>query len=307
MLRSFLIASAALLSASAFAADLGVKKPTPVTPVSAACKETKGLPADAFGFASGSDVADLGAWGVGLDNSYVAGYRGGRGYGYSSTLQVSGSFIPCLEVGPYVFVSGGGFKPYGGLNATGTVLGGGIEMKYKLMGRATNGFGLTLAVNPNFGGYDGRNYFNGSSSAFGNSFRLLADAELVKGKLYGALNIELFQSAFANNNGPIMGPQPNTSQFNVRGALSYAATDALFVGAEASYQVQKTGMWGNGNFRAAAAYVGPTFLWAINDKWTLNGTWAYQVAGTDKAGPGRHLGTSVMPLNQARLKLGYAF
>ena len=307
MFRSLVVASAALLSVSAFAADLGVKKPSPAPVVSAACKETKALPVDAFGFATGSDVADLGAWGLGFDNTYSAGIRGGRGYGYSSTLQISGSFLPCFEVGPYLFVSGGGFKPYGGNNTAGSVVGGGVEMKYKLFGRATHGLGLTLAVNPNFGGYSGTNYFNGNSSAFGNSFRLLADAELVKGKLYGALNIELFQSAFANNNGPVLGPQPNTSQFNVRGALSYAATDALFVGAEASYQVQKTGLWGNGNFRAAAAYVGPTFLWAINDKWTLNGTWAYQIAGTDKSGPGRHLGTTILPLHQARLKLGYAF
>lgn len=307
MFRSFVVASAALISVSAFAADLGVKKPAPAPVVSAACKETKALPADAFGFATGSDVADLGAWGAGLDSTYSAGFRGGRGYGYSSTFQVSGSFIPCVEFGPYLFVSGGAYKPYNGANTSGNVLGGGVEFKYKLLGRATNGIGLTFDVSPNFGGYSGRNYFNGSSSAFGNSFRLLADAELIKGKLYGAVNLELFQSAFANNNGPLLGPQPNTSQFNVRAALSYAATDALFVGAEASYQVQKTGMWANGNFRAAAVYVGPTFLWAINDKWSVNGTWAYQVAGTDKSGPGRKLGTTILPLNMARLKLGYSF
>ena len=90
MFRSIVVASAALLSFSAFAADLGVKKPSPVATISAACKETKGLPADAFGFATGSDVADLGAWGVALDNTYVAGGRSGRAYGYVGTVQVSG-------------------------------------------------------------------------------------------------------------------------------------------------------------------------------------------------------------------------
>lgn len=78
MFRSFIVAGAALASVSAFAADLGYKKPSPVAAVSAMCKEKKALPVDAFGFATGSDVADLGAWGAGFDGVYVAGGRGGK-------------------------------------------------------------------------------------------------------------------------------------------------------------------------------------------------------------------------------------
>lgn len=305
MFRSLVVAGAALASVSAFAADLGYKKPAPVAAVSAMCKEKKALPVDAFGFATGSDVADLGAWGAGLDNTYVTGGRGGKSYGYTGTAQVSTSFFPCLEVGPYLFYSVGGFKPYGGADTSGSIVGGGVEMKYKLLGRATHGVGMTLAVSPNFGGYNGRNYFGGSSTVFGNSYRMLIDAELVKDKLYGALNFEVFQTAF-NDNNRVFGPLPNLSQFNVRGALAYAATDSVFVGAEANWQVAKQGMWLNGRFRAAA-YVGPTFLWAINDKWTVNGTFQTQIAGTDKSGPGRKLGTVVFPVNQARLKVAYTF
>lgn len=300
MFRSLVIAGAALAATSAFAADLGYKKPAPVAAVSAMCKEKKALPVDAFGFATGSDVADLGAWGAGLDNVYVAGGRGGKSYAYTGTLQVSTSFFPCLEVGPYIFGTAAGFKPYGGLNTTASAIGGGVEMKYKLLGRATHGIGLTAAVSPNFASVDPA--FGGNFTQFGNSFRLLADTEIVKDKLYGALNIELFQSAPMNTLASF-----NTSTFAVRGALSYAATDSIYVGAEASWQVAKFGLWQNGNFIAAAAYVGPTFLWAINDKWTLNGTWATQIAGTDKSGPGRKLGTNFFPVNQARLKLAYTF
>lgn len=303
MLRSFTLASAALLSLSAYAADLGVKKPAPVAAVSAACKETKGLPADAFGFATGSDVADLGAWGVALDNTAFAGGRGGRSAGYTGTVQVSGSFFPCFEVGPYVTYGIAAFKPYGGVQREGALLGGGIEMKYKFLGRATHGLGLTLAVSPNFMGYNGFTIYGGHNTVFNNSYRLLVDAELMKGKLYGALNLELFQSAY-NNTLPGF---RNLSQINVRGALTTPVTDSLYLGGEVSYQLAKTGMWADGAFRAYAAYVGPTFFWAINDKFTLNGTWAYQVAGNDKSGPGHRLGTQVFPLHQARLKLAYAF
>jgi hypothetical protein len=305
MFRSLVVAGAALVSVSAFAADLGYKKPSPVAAVSAMCKEKKALPVDAFGFATGSDVSDLGAWGAGFDNVYVAGGRGGKSYGYTGTAQVSTSFFPCFEVGPYLYYGIAGFDAYGVTpERKGTVVGGGVEMKYKLLGRATHGVGMTLAVSPNFGAYNGFTVYGGHSSVFNNSYRLLMDAELVKGKLYGALNVELFQSAYGNT----LPGFRNLSQFNVRGALTYAATDALFVGAEANVQVAKTGMWADGAFRASAVYVGPTFLWAINDKWTVNGTFQTQVAGTDKTGRrAANLGTAVFPVNQARLKVAYTF
>lgn len=304
MFRPALFATALFVANGAFAADLGAKKPGPVAPApSAACKETKGLPVDAFGFATGSDVSDLGAWGIALDNVYVAGGRGGRTYGYTGTVQVSGSFLPCFEIGPYAYYNIAGYKPYGGVERQGTLLGGGVEMKYKFLGRATHGMGLTLAVSPNIGRYNGFAIYGGRDAVFGNSYRLLADGELVKGKLFGALNIELFQSAYADT----LPGFRNLSQLNVRGALTSPVTDSLYLGAEASFQVAKTGMWMDGSFRATAAYIGPSFLWAINDKFTLNGTWAYQVYGNDKSGPNKRLGTLVFPLHQARLKLAYAF
>jgi hypothetical protein len=305
MFRSLIVAGTALVSVSAFAADLGYKKPSPIAAVSAMCKEKTALAADAFGFATGSDVMDLGAWAGALDQTYVAGGRGGKVYGYVGTAQVSGSFFPCFEVGPYLYYGIGGSDAYGPApERKGTLLGGGVEMKYKLLGRATHGVGMTLAVSPNFGAYNGFTVYGGHSSVFNNSYRMLVDAELVKGKLYGALNVELFQSAYSNT----LPGFPNLSQFNVRGALSYAATDALFVGAEASVQVAKTGMWADGRFRGSAVYVGPTFLWAINSKWTVNGTFQTQIAGTDKTGRrAANLGTAVFPVNQARLKVAYTF
>lgn len=136
MFRTLVVAGTALVATSAFAADLGYKKPSPVAAVSAMCKEKTALPADAFGFATGSDVMDLGAWAGALDNTYVSGNRGGKGYGYVGTAQISGSFLRCLEVGPYLYYGIAGFKPYGGLETKGTLLGGGVEMKYKVLGRA---------------------------------------------------------------------------------------------------------------------------------------------------------------------------
>lgn len=301
MIRTLTIATALLASSVAFSADLGRKKPTAPAPVSAACKETKALPADAFGFATGSDVADLGAWGAAIDVAGGIGARGGEFRGVTPVLQISGSFFPCLEVGPYAFFTSNNFKAYGAgtTNNSGSVVGGGLEMKYKLLGRAPHGIGLTFAVNPNAGGYSGRFYGN-SSSVFNNSFRLLADAELMRDKLFGTLNLELFQNTIDNN------ALKNLSTLAIRGALAYKATDSLFVGAEASYQRGYEGTWMK-RYVAQAFYVGPTFFWAINDKFTLNGTVAFQVAGSDKYAPNAGLGIGFFPRTQGRLKLAYAF
>lgn len=303
MFRNLVIASSLLVASSAFAADLGKKPGAPVAPApSAACKETKGLPADAFGFATGSDVADLGAWGIALDTAATKGVRGGTGTFVTPTLQVSGSFFPCLEVGPYVYLTSSTFDAYGPTRSvSGTVLGGGMELKYKLLGRATHGIGLTLAVNPNAGRYNGGFYGVGTrdGSVFNNSFRLLADVQLAS-KLYAAVNVELFQNTIANN------PLKNLSTFAVRGALTYAVTDSIYLGGEVSHQRGYEGTWMK-RYVANATYVGPTFLWAINDKFTLNGTAAFQVAGSDKYAPGRGLGIGFFPRTQGRLKLSYAF
>lgn len=304
MFRSAVFASLLLAASAASAADLGAKKPTPAAPaISGACKETKALPTEAHGFATGSDVFDLNTWGTSLDNIYVGGGRGGRSYAYTGLLQVSGSFFPCLEVGPYALYTIAGFKPYGGVERQGTILGGGIEIKYKLFGRATDGFGVTAVISPNAGRYTGSSIYGGRDATFGNSYRLLVDRELVQDKLWGVLNLELYQAAYENT----LPGFRNTSQFNVRTALTAAINDSLYLGGEASFQFAQAGLWLNGPFRATAAYIGPTFQWNVTEKAVISGTWAYQFYGNDKSGPNRELGTLVFPLHQVRVKLAYNF
>ena len=141
-----------------------------------------------------------------------------------------------------------------------------------------------------------------NQKVFGNSFRLLADGELIKGRLYGAANLELNQIIVDSGTFGV----GKASFLNLRGALTTPLTDALYIGAEASYQRAYQGTWLN-RYAGQAYYLGPTFLWQINDKFTLNGTWAYQVGGNAKISPGRALGIDIFPRHNARLKLAYAF
>lgn len=63
---AFALAAASLLS-PALAADLPSRKGAPAAPpVLSACSESEGIPTDAFGFTTGSDVADPGSFGASL-------------------------------------------------------------------------------------------------------------------------------------------------------------------------------------------------------------------------------------------------
>lgn len=300
MIRSLAFASALVVSGAAFAADLAYKKPSPVAPAaSAACKEKTGLPADIFGFSTGSDVADLGSWGVALDTMTSFGSRGGRFAAFSPTVQVSGSFLPCFEVGPFVNGFTSSFKPYGGgASANTTALGGGVEMKYKFLGRATHGIGVTLAVTPSIMGWDFPAGANGTG--YGASIRLLTDMELMKDKLYGAFNAEYVPGWLES-----AGVTTKTSFLNFRLALSAKLSDTFYVGAEASHQRAYAGSTFNTG-AGSATFVGPTFFWQATDKISINGAWAYQVTGESLLA-GRKLNLETFNRHQTRLKLAYAF
>ena len=97
------VIAATLVAGAATAADLPSRKSAPApVPVATVCADSEGIPTDAFGFTTGSDVADRGNFGPSL--SYFGGFgaRGGRSAAHSFQLQGSYGLAPCLEVGPYL-------------------------------------------------------------------------------------------------------------------------------------------------------------------------------------------------------------
>jgi hypothetical protein len=300
MIRGAFLASALVVASGAFAADLGAKKPSPAAPaVSAACKETRSLPADVFGFSTGSDVSDLHAWGAAVDTVTSFGSRGGTFTSFAPLFQVSGSFFPCFEVGPYVGGVFSNFKAYGtNFSASTTGIGGGIELKYKLLGRSVHGLGLTLAITPSVTHFDFPGNVNGT--AYGASFRLLSDFEIMRDRLFGAVNLEYVPGWLRSG-----GVTTETSFLNIRAALSTKVLDNLYVGVEASHQRAYAGTGFNRD-AGHANFVGPTFFWQATEKLSINGAWAYQVSG-DSLLPGRKLNLETFNRHQLRVKAAYAF
>jgi hypothetical protein len=150
-----------IAAGTAHAADPSGRKGPPHAPepAFAGCKETKdsALPADVFGFGSGTDVADPGALGAGLEYNGGFGRRGGTFNGHSLKAQVPYGLAPCLEIGPSLNVGiGRGTDRLTLTTDRATVFGGQFEVKYKLLGRATHGVGLTVVTEPGYSSVNSR-------------------------------------------------------------------------------------------------------------------------------------------------------
>jgi hypothetical protein len=316
---------ASLLSMSAAAAaDMPGKviKPIPPSAPSAACLETSGLPTDIFGFSSGSDVADLGSWGGSLEYNGAYGTRFGTLSGHNIKAQVSTSPFPCLEIGPSLNYGSARLNNRIDLTSTtATAFGGQIEFKYKILGRAIHGIGLTVSAEPGYSAVNNRlsdplTPFFGSerSRAASNSFKILTDFALIPDRVYGAFNVEYGQgwnSSETNGlNGcaPAVGPTGGwcrASSFNMRAAVSAKLADNFYLGAEGQYLSAYQGTFLN-QMNGHAWFIGPTAFWQATEKFAISGTFATQVAGQARGTP-NSLDLTNFSRHVAKLKLGYSF
>ncbi|MGL4495926.1 MAG: hypothetical protein ACRCXM_09400 [Beijerinckiaceae bacterium] len=299
-IRSLAVAAGLLGATAAVAADLPSRKLAPVAPAaSAACLERNALPPDVFGFTTGSDVSDVGAWGAALEYNGAYATRAGSFHGHLGKFQVSTAFLQCFEVGPYLQGTYGRNSLAGGSFDT-TSYGAGIELKYKLLGRDTHGVGLTLVVDPNVSrvhvGAGGGNF-----TSITTALKVLMDKELIANKLYGAINLQ-WDLGWAGN-----GAYVRTSNLTLAGALSYQVADGVFLGGEARYLRTHNGNFFN-QFTGEALFLGPTFYWQATKQLSFTGAVGFQAWGRSRFDvPGANLNLATANQTVAKFKIGYSF
>jgi hypothetical protein len=324
ILKSIAIAgvAAAFSMGGASAADMPgkVAKPTPPPAPNNACLESAGLPTDIFGFSSGSDVADLGAWGGSLEYNGAYGTRFGALAGHNIKAQVSTSPIRCLEIGPSLNYGSSRLSQRIGLTTFSTqAFGGQIEFKYKLLGRSVHGIGLTVTAEPGYSGV--RNRFNDPLTPFSgsegsklgtNSFKVLTDFAIIPDRVYGAFNVEYGQ-AWASNE-PLglngcgalnSGAWCRASSLNLRAAVSAKLAENFYLGVEGQHLRSYSGTFLN-QLNGQAWFVGPTLFWQATEKLAVSGTFATQVAGKAQSVP-NSLDLNNFSRHVAKVKLGYSF
>jgi hypothetical protein len=293
---AFALAVSALLS-PAFAADLPSRKGAPAAPPAlSACSESEGIPTDAFGFTTGSDVAEAGSFGASLTYGGGFGIRDGRQAAHGLQLQGSYGLFPCFEIGPYLL---GGYTDatLAGASADSRSFGAGVEMKYRLLGRDLHGIGLTVVVDPSFNRIDPTGA--GNFTGYNTGIRLFADKTLIPGKLYAALNL----SHDLSWTGP--SPYLRSSTFTVGGSLAWQVIDGVYLSGEVRHQRRYSDL-GFGTEAGYATFAGPGVFWQATKQLAISAAYNVQIAGKAKGVAG-DLDLTNFSQHLVKVKLAYSF
>jgi len=144
---------------------------------------------DIFGFSDGTDIGEKGDRSFEFDTLTRIGKRGGEYRAFSATAAAKATLTDDIAIGLGIGATRNLVKNVPGLDNsnTGGFEGVSGEVKYRVLERASNPFGLTLIAAPGYTRLDGEGL---RTSEFGIGFRAAIDRELVKDKLYGAINFD---------------------------------------------------------------------------------------------------------------------
>ena len=229
---------------------------------------------DLFGFSDGSDIGDKGDRSFEFDTLTRIGKRAGDYRALSATAAAKATLTDDIAVGLGIGATRNFVKNVPGLANvnTGGLAGVSGEFKYRVLERASSPFGLTLIAAPGYARLDGEGL---RTSEFGIGFRAAIDRELVKDKLYGAINFDYAPSWTWPRGGAAM---ERGSSAGISGALSMQISDGIFLGAEARYEHAASGLF-FGDSQGHAVFVGPTFYAKIGKDAFIAGAWGRQIAG----------------------------
>ncbi len=254
-----------------------------------------------FGFTIGSDIGHVGHREIFLDTTSRFGKRAGS---YSAaTSRVEAGFTPFANFHIAVGVAGSfhRIRDVPGLadrhqSAFEAVS---LEAKTLLIDRSKGPFGLAVVVEPHLAFVEEVTGQLVRKQAV--EFKLVADKELVKDSLFGAVNI-LYEPERVRASGIT----ETESTFGMSGALAVKVATDVFVGGEVRYLRKYEGGLLN-EFVGDAVFVGPTFFAKLSEKGFLSAAWSVQITGGSLDTPGARLNLDHFTRHQAKLKVGVEF
>lgn len=254
-----------------------------------------------FGFTEGSDFGHPGEREAEVETSGRFGKRGGRFAALDTGLALKVPLTSWFRVAPGIAFSRHDVAAVPGLDDrnAGGFNGAFVETRFKLVDRAVAPFGLTLNVVPNLTRREG-----GSGAAvrgYGSEFGLLADRELLAGRLYAAVNVSY---SLGTARHALLGQTVRGSGTEISGALAYQALADLFVGGEVRYLRGYDGL-SLDRLAGQAVYLGPTVYARLSSDAWMSVAWSRQITG---GGDGSNaLDLVTFDRNQIRVRLGYHF
>jgi hypothetical protein len=175
-----------------------------------------------------------------------------------------------------------------------------FDARFRLFDREHAPFGLTLSVEPRRGFTDEMSGERGDQ--YGAEFRMLADRELIPGRLFAALNVsyEPEQTRLRAS-----GETLRESMLGIGAALAMQVMPNVFIGAETRTLRHYEGL-GLNSFAGQALYIGPTLYATFGQGYFLSAAWNVQVWGA-VAGSSGALDLVNFERHQAKLRVGVVF
>jgi hypothetical protein len=255
-----------------------------------------------FGFTEGSDIGVPGERELLSETTGRFGKRAGTYQALDSELQLKLPLTESFRIAPGLAFSSHRISGVPDLpsRTSGTLDSAFLDTRYRLLNRRSAPFGLTLRVVPFVSRVD--ELTGQGVSGYGTRIGLLADREIVPGKLIGAINVDY---GFATARQLASGAVERGSGLEVSGALAYQVQPGFFLGGEVRYARAYEGLR-LGRLSGEAVYLGPTIYYAFSNRAWASLAWSYQVSGhaVGEVGP-RDLAN--FERHQFRLRIGYSF
>ena len=255
-----------------------------------------------FGFTEGSDIGEAGEKELETDSTGRFGKFGGSYNTVATALEAKYSFSDRFRLSAVATVA---YYDITGLNAIddrrqGALQSVSFDARFRLLDREHAPFGLTLSVEPHRGFADEMS--GEPADQYGAEFRVLADRELIPGRLFAAFNIS-YEPEQTRLRGS--GETLRESTLGIGAALAMQVMPNVFIGAEARSLRQYDGL-GLNSFAGQALYIGPTFYATFGQGYFLSAAWNVQVWGA-VAGSSGALDLVNFERHQAKLRVGVVF
>jgi hypothetical protein len=255
-----------------------------------------------FGFTEGSDIGEAGEKELETDSTGRFGKVKGSYNPVATALEAKYSFsdrfrLSAVATVAYYDITGVSVFDDRRQAALQSVS---FDARFRLFDREHAPFGLTLSVEPRRGFMDEMS--GEGADQYGAEIRLLADRELIPGRLFAALNVSYEpEQARLRASGEIL----RESMLGIGGALAMQVMPNVFIGAEARSLRQYDGL-GLNSFAGQALYIGPTLYATFGQGYFLSAAWNVQVWGA-VAGSSGALDLVNFERHQAKLRVGVVF
>jgi len=173
------------------------------------------------------------------------------------------------------------------------------EIRYLLFDRPASPVAVTVSFEPVYRAFDETGGAPVTNFEF--ETKIMADVELVKNRVYGAVNL-IYEPEMTRMPD---GSWERESQLGLTGAVSFRVLPDLLIGAEADYYRHYDGTFLN-QFTGDALFIGPTLYYKLARKMFMTAAWSVQVWGREIE-TGQRLNLEEYSRTRAKLKVAVEF